>query len=821
MKTRQQARQERNLQAAKNQYRKDKEDLKAIRLMPEGKLAKQEKKRLVAAVKKAKRDGKIPKSAQETIPYREMHRDGICDVDGHYFTKQVEFFDINYQLAQNEDKNIIFENWCDFLNYFDSSIRFQLSFINQRADMERFRKSIDIPEQGDAFNEIRREYAGMLRGQLSRGNNGLTKTKYITFGVEAENLKAAKTRLERIEADIMANFKVLGVKAKSLDGYERLVILHQMFHPAGERKFHFSWDAIWRTGLSSKDFIAPDSFTFQNGQYFKVGRTYGAASFIQILAPELTDRMLADFLDLENGMVVTLHIQSIDQSAAIKTIKRKLTDIDKMKIEEQKKAVRAGYDMDIIPSDLATYGNEAKTLLEDLQSRNERMFLVTILVMNLADKRQKLENNVFQTAGIAQKYNCALRRLAYQQEQGFVSSLPLGVNQVEIQRGLTTSSTAIFVPFTTQELFQSGEALYYGVNALSSNLIMCDRKKLKNPNGLILGTPGAGKSFSAKREITNSFLITTDDIAIIDPEAEYSPLVTALGGQVIKVSPTSTQYINPMDINLNYSEDDDPLILKSDFILSLMELMMGKVEPDEKSIIDQCLRRVYHRFFDDPRPEKMPVLQDLYEEIQKYGGDKARHVVDCMAIYVTGSLSVFNHRTNVDIKSRIVCYDIKELGKQLKKLGMLVVQDQVWGRVTVNREVHKSTRLYIDEFHLLLKEEQTAAYSVEIWKRFRKWGGVPTGITQNVKDLLSSREIENIFENSDFIYMLNQAAGDRQILAKQLNISPHQLSYVTNSNAGEGLLFYGNVIIPFIDHFPKQTHLYQLLTTRPEDLAKA
>ena len=789
--------------------------------MPEGKLAKQEKKRLVAAVKKAKRDGKIPKSAQETIPYREMHRDGICDVDGHYFTKQVEFFDINYQLAQNEDKNIIFENWCDFLNYFDSSIRFQLSFINQRADMERFRKSIDIPEQGDAFNEIRREYAGMLRGQLSRGNNGLTKTKYITFGVEAENLKAAKTRLERIEADIMANFKVLGVKAKSLDGYERLVILHQMFHPAGERKFHFSWDAIWRTGLSSKDFIAPDSFTFQNGQYFKVGRTYGAASFIQILAPELTDRMLADFLDLENGMVVTLHIQSIDQSAAIKTIKRKLTDIDKMKIEEQKKAVRAGYDMDIIPSDLATYGNEAKTLLEDLQSRNERMFLVTILVMNLADKRQKLENNVFQTAGIAQKYNCALRRLAYQQEQGFVSSLPLGVNQVEIQRGLTTSSTAIFVPFTTQELFQSGEALYYGVNALSSNLIMCDRKKLKNPNGLILGTPGAGKSFSAKREITNSFLITTDDIAIIDPEAEYSPLVTALGGQVIKVSPTSTQYINPMDINLNYSEDDDPLILKSDFILSLMELMMGKVEPDEKSIIDQCLRRVYHRFFNDPVPEKMPILQDLYEEIEKYGGERARHVVDCMAIYVTGSLNVFNHRTNVDIQSRIVCYDIKELGKQLKKLGMLVVQDQVWGRVTVNREAHKSTRLYVDEFHLLLKEEQTAAYSVEIWKRFRKWGGIPTGITQNVKDLLSSREIENIFENSDFIYMLNQAAGDRQILAKQLNISPHQLSYVTNSNAGEGLLFYGNVIIPFIDHFPKQTRLYQLLTTRPEDLAEA
>ncbi len=786
--------------------------------MPDGKFTKKDKKRLVAAIKKAKRDEKIPRTAQETIPYREMHRDGICDVDGHYFTKQIEFLDINYQLAQNEDKNVIFENWCDFLNYFDSSIRFQLSFLNQRADMEQFKKSIDIPEQEDAFNGIRKEYAGMLRGQLSRGNNGLTKTKYITFGIEADSLKAAKMRLERIETDILANFKVLGVKARCLDGYERLAILHHIFHPAGERKFRFAWDAIWQTGLSSKDFIAPDSFTFRNGQYFKVGQTYGAASFLQILAPELTDRMLADFLDMENSMIVTLHIRSIDQSAAIKTIKRKLSDIDKMKIEEQKKAVRAGYDMDIIPSDLATYGNEAKTLLEDLQSRNERMFLATVLVINMEEKRQKLENSVFQAAGIAQKYNCALRRLSYQQEQGFLSSLPLGVNQVEIQRGLTTSSTAIFVPFTTQELFQDGEALYYGVNALSNNLIMADRKRLKNPNGLILGTPGAGKSFAAKREITNAFLITTDDIAIIDPEAEYAPLVTALGGQVVKVSPVSNQYINPMDINLNYSEDDDPLILKSDFILSLIELMMGKVEPDEKSIIDQCLRRVYHRFFENPVPEKMPVLQDLYEEIKRYGGDKAQHVVDCMAIYVTGSLGVFNHRTNVDITSRIVCYDIKELGKQLKKLGMLVVQDQVWGRVTINREAHKSTRLYIDEFHLLLKEEQTAAYSVEIWKRFRKWGGIPTGITQNVKDLLSSREIENIFENSDFIYMLNQAAGDRQILAKQLNISPHQLSYVTNSGAGEGLLFYGNVIIPFIDHFPKDTNLYKLLTTRLEDL---
>ena len=824
MENRQQAKQAKRLQAAKQELRQEKADLRsAIRLTPDAKLGGAEKRRLAAAIKKAKRDGRLPQSAQQTIPYKEMCRDGICVVNDHYFTKQVQFYDINYQLAQNEDKNQIFENYCDFLNYFDSSIRVQLSFLNQRADMEERQRSISIPDQEDAFNGIREEYSDMLKDQLAKGNNGLTKTKYITFGIEAESLRAAKPRLERIEADILANFKALGVKAHGMDGYERLAVLHRMFHPADSQKFRFAWDAIYKTGLSSKDFIAPDSFTFRSGRRFQIGRTHGAVSFLQILAPELTDRMLADFLDLESSLVVTLHIQSIDQSAAIKNIKRKITDLDAMKIQEQKKAVRAGYDMELLPSDLVTFGAEAKTLLEDLQSRNERMFLVTLLVLNLADSVQKLENNIFQAAGIAQKYNCTLRRLDYQQEQGLMSSLPLGQNQIHIQRGLTTSSTAIFVPFTTQELFMDGEALYYGLNALSNNLIMADRKKLKNPNGLILGTPGSGKSFSAKREIANAFLITQDDIAIIDPEDEYSTLVQRLGGQVVDIPPTSSQYINPMDLNLNYSEDDNPLTLKSDFILSLMELIVGGkagLEPVEKTVIDRCVHIIYREYLQDPRPEKMPVLGDLYTLMRKQPEPEAQRLATALEIYVTGSLNVFNHRTNVEIKSRIVCYVIKKLGKQLKKFGMQVVQDQVWGRVSENREAHKSTRLYIDEMHLLLREEQTAAYTVEIWKRFRKWGGIPTGITQNVKDLLASREIENIFENSDFIYMLNQAGGDRQILAKQLNISPHQLSYVTNSNAGEGLLFYGNVIIPFVDHFPKDTELYSIMTTRPEDLAE-
>lgn len=783
------------------------------------KLTRAEKKEIAALIRAAKGDGKAH-TAQQTIPYLAMYPDGICKVTEKKYSKSIAYDDINYQLAQADDKTAIFENWCDFLNYFDATVSVQLSFINRGTHSGSAEETVAIPAQNDAFNSIRTEYTEMLKQQLAKGNNGFVKSKYITFSVEADNLHAAKARLARIETDILNNFKVLGAAARPMTGYERLETLHGVFHPEGE-PFRFSWDWLAPSGLTTKDFIAPSSFRFGEGRYFRMGRKIGAVSFLEILAPELNDRMLADILDLETGSIVNLHIRSIDQTEAIKTIKRKITDLDKMKIEEQKKAVRSGYDMDIIPSDLAMFGGEAKNLLQDLQNRNERMFLLTFLVVNLADTKRKLENDIFAAAGIAQKYNCALTRLDYQQEAGLMSSVPLGDNLIPIQRGLTTSSTAIFIPFITQELFQQGAALYYGLNALSSNMILCDRKRLKNPNGLILGTPGSGKSFAAKREITNAFLITDDDIIICDPEAEYYPLVRRLHGQVIRISPTSTQYVNPMDINLNYSEDDNPLALKSDFLLSLCELVIGGKEglmPVEKTVIDRSVRNVYRPFLAAPDPAKMPILGDLYDELLRQPEPEAARVAAALELYVSGSLNVFNHRTNVELSNRLVCFDIKQLGKQLKKLGMLIVQDQVWNRVTINRAEKKSTRYYMDEFHLLLKEEQTAAYSVEIWKRFRKWGGIPTAITQNVKDLLSSREVENIFENSDFVLMLNQAQGDREILARQLNISPQQMKYVTHTEAGEGLIFYGNVVLPFLDRFPQNTELYRVMTTRPEEV---
>ena len=761
-------------------------------------------------------------SAQQTIPYLVMHPDGVCQLPGGLYTKTVEYEDINYSVASTEDQTAIFSGWSSFLNYFDSSLPFQLSFINRRS-RSRSRYKVNIPPAQDDFDSIRAEFTGMLKNQIAKSNNGIERSKYITFGLPADGIAEARPRLERVEADVTGNLKRLGVPSVPMDGQARLALLHGQMHPGNREPFRFSWQDIPKTGLGTKDYIAPDSFDFRQARTFRIGQYWGAASYLQILASELSDKLLAEILELDAEMTVTMHIQTVDQLKAIKTIKGKISDIGKMKVEEQRKAVRAGYDPDILPPDLITFSKDAAELLADLQSRNERMFLLTFTVVNLAPTRQRLENDVFTVGGIAQKYNCTLKRLDWQQEQGFVSSLALGYNEVEIQRGMTTSSTAIFIPFMTRELRMAGPSLYYGMNALSHNVIMADRKKLKSANGLYLGSTGSGKSFAAKREIINVFLaIPKDRIIIVDPMGEYVPLVRRLGNQaqIIEISPDSPNHLNPMDVELNMTAGESPLSMKADFLLSLCELVVGGkdgLQPIEKTVIDRCVRLVYREQALGIATGKTPLLQDLYEELLKQPEPEARRVATALELYCTGSLNLFNHPTNVKTDKRVVCIVLKNMGENLRKIAMHITNEFVSQAVDANFHNGVSTWCYFDEFHILLRDALTASYFVAVWKMLRKKGCVPSALTQNVKDLLASREIEAILDNTDFMILLSQAQSDRAILAKQLGISEHQLSYITHSNSGEGLLFYGDVTIPFVDRFPRG-EIYNLLTTRPEDL---
>ena len=768
----------------------------------------------------AARAAKAALSAQQTIPYIAMHPDGVCQLPGGLYSKTVEYEDINYAVASTEDQTAIFGGWSSFLNYFDSSLPFQLSFINRRS-RDRSRYKVNIPEANDAFNSVRDDYTKMLKTQIAKSNNGIERSKYITVCLPADSVADARPRLERVEADVTGNLHRLGVQSEPLDGRGRLALLHGQMHPGSRETFRFSWKDILQTGMGTKDYIAPDSFDFRNSRTFRIGRYWGAASYLQILASELSDKLLAEILEMDAELTVTMHIQTVDQLKAIKTIKGKISDIGRMKAEEQKKAVRAGYDMEILPPDLITFSKDAAELLSDLQSRNERMFLLTFTVINLAPTRQKLENDVFTVGGIAQKYNCALRRLDWQQEQGFVSSLLLGYNGIEIQRGMTTSSTAIFIPFMTRELRMGGQALYYGMNALSHNVIMADRKKLKSANGLYLGSTGSGKSFAAKRELLNVFLTTNDRIIIVDPMGEYVPLARRLGGQIIEIAPDSPNHLNPMDIQLNLNGGDSPLSMKADFLLSLCELVLGGKEglqPIERTVIDRCVRLVYREIALGLEPEKTPLLQDLYEELLKQPEPEAQRVATALELYCTGSLNLFNHPTNVRTDNRVVCIVLKGMGENLRKIAMHITDEFVTQAVEDNFREGVATWCYFDEFHVLLRDQLTASYFVAVWKMLRKKGCVPSALTQNVKDLLASREIEAILDNTDFMVLLSQAQSDRAILAKQLGISEHQLSYITHSNSGEGLLFYGSVTIPFVDRFPRG-EIYDLLTTRPEDMA--
>lgn len=581
-----------------------------------------------------------PTTAQKTITFQKMYRDGICQVTSGFYTKMVEFYDINYDLLEIEDKGEILEEYSRLINYFDPSIKFELFLFNRQVNEQTLIDQFDIPLQADDFDDIREEYTQMLKKQAAKGNNGIIKSKYLIFGIESKGFKEARAKLVSIEADVIKNLTNLGTHAKSLDGKERLRILHEYFNQDTMEPFRFSFKELAESGKSVKDYIAPPGFDFRYPSRFKAGKMYGSVHYLDIIAPKFDDELLKKLLDLDANLTITMHMQTMDPVKAIKMLKGALTNIQKMKIEEQKKAVRSGYDMDILPTDIITYEKDTLDLLDDLNSSNQKMVKMTFLLTCYGRNKRELENITQRVSGIIQQANCNLRCMQYLQEQGLMASAPIGCNDTGIERDLTTKSTAILVPFCTQELFMPAPAIYYGLNALSNNMIMADRKRLRTPNGVILGTPGSGKSFSAKREILSCFLMTKDDIVVCDPEGEYFALVGALHGQVVRLATNSKDYLNPMDIQLSHKGDKEALKLKSDFIITLCDLIAGGkngLENDEKGIIDECIRHIYDAYFENPVPENMPILEDLYNALLEHKNKKAERIANSLVLYVHGS----------------------------------------------------------------------------------------------------------------------------------------------------------------------------------------
>lgn len=820
---------------------------KKIRIPVNGPIPMATKMELVKAVKKAKMQGKIPTSAQESIPYEKPYEDGIFESAPGYFTQTIAFEDITYQLLDEEYKDEIFDKWSSLINFFDENKPFQLCYGNMEMNREEYEKELAIPKD-DSDNKIRRvirkEYSDHQIKQFTKGTNNLKRVRYLTFGVYAKDYPSAKRKLVKDAKHIQKKFKKMGSNYKLLNGYERLELLFYLFHPGTKKKFLWNFDMLVKTGLSSKDFISPSSFCFKPSpdfnatKYFKVGDRIGAVSYIHIYANEMDDRIIDEILSINSNIWISFNGRALNRIDALNYAKDNINDIQQMIVANQRSAVERGYDMDLLPPELRDYQDASEQLFRDVRRKDQKMINATITVVQTAKSRKKLEDNVHELENILNGFQCKLSRADNRQEQGYMSSLPLGNNFLDSKRTFTTSDLAIFIPFTTNELYAKQGQLY-GINSLSNNVIMVNKKKSANPNTLILGAPGFGKSFFTKLiEVLDTFLKTKDHILIVDPEGEYKWLVKLLGGQVVDISLNSKEHINFMEIDLNRRNEQDiddagkvyePVAAKCNFVVSVCEQIMGKngeLDEDKKAVIDYACNNIYKRFAKEPIKEKMPIPEDLYnelrgenlpEEMKEFG----KKLSVALSRYVNGSLSYFNHRSTINIHSRLVCYNLKNMDEAQKKVTMLMIQENVWGRVAENREKGIYTRTIFEEFHLLLKEPKTAEYMVSLWKRLRKWGGIPTGVTQNVKDLFRSQQIENILDTTNCIVMLNQLGDDANILAAHLNLSVEEMGYIQSGEVGKGLIWIERTKVPFENEFPQNTLCYKILTTKLEESIKA
>ena len=760
----------------------------------------------------------VPKSVQDTIPIRRIWPDGLFQFGGK-FSKTIRFSDINYAIASKEDKTSMFLGYSELLNALDTGSTTKITINNKRLNRRNFEQEILIPPQGDHLDGGRSEYNAMLLDKVTDSSNSMVQERYVTVSTHKKTPEEARTFFDRVMNDVTTRLNHLDSHCEELDAVERLRVLHDFYRVGEESRFHIDLRECMKTGRSFKDAICPDSMEFRK-DHFILGDKYGRAMFLKEYASYIKDSMINELTSLNRTMMLSIDVIPVPTDEAVREMQNRLLGVETNVTNWQRRQNSNNNFSAVVPYDLEQQRKETREMLDDLTTRDQRMMFAVVTLVHLADSKEELDSDTETLQSIARKHLCQLTTLNWQQDAGLVTALPLGLRRIDALRTLTTEALAVLMPFKAQEIRDRG-GIYYGQNVISKNLIIADRKQLLNGNGFVLGVSGSGKSFTAKREITALALSTQDDILIIDPESEYRPLVEGLGGEVVEISATSSNHINAMDMEQGYGEGENPVVLKSEFLLSLCEQSVGagKLSAKEKSIIDRCTAQCYHDYVRDGCRGQAPTLQDFHAELLRQPEAEARDVALALELFTEGSLNTFAKPTNVDMSSRIACYDIRKLGKQLLSMGMLVILDSFLNRITRNRRLGRNTWIYIDEIYLLFQHEYSANFLFTLWKRVRKYGACCTGLTQNVDDLLQSHTARTMLANSEFLVMLNQASTDRLELARLLNISDNQLSYITNVDFGRGLIKCGSAIVPFMDNFPRHTQLYKLMTTKPSDLA--
>lgn len=781
----------------------------------------------------------LPKTAQDTIPYTNAYKSGIIETDTGFFTKSYKLIDINFKVSSIEDQRNIFEHYKDFLDSFDSETRIQIVVNNKNADIKAIMNSILCKMEKDGYNEYRGEINEMLRQKMAEGRNNIVSEKYLVVGSHYPNIRDAMSGFSRVDTEISQHFKAIAnspdLQTVPQDLQERLKCLHDILNVGNEENLSSPIDfkSISNEGLTTKDVISPSGFRFEN-DLFRIGDKYARTLFIKNFPSSLTTDFMADLSSLSFNFTATFNIEPLASDTAVKMVSRQMTNIRANVIKAEKDAFKAGYSGDLISPDLKYAQEQAEILLDNMRSGKQKLFFVNVVIMQFADTKEELNLNTESIITLGNKYLLSINKLLYQQEAGFRTALPLARNDLSVKRLMTTDAVALFIPFTTKELSQKG-GMYYGLNAVSKNMIIYNKLSAINQNGLIIGLPGSGKSFAAKREMVNVFLTTKDDIFVIDPESEYVRMAQLLDGAVIPIAPGTNNFLNPFDMDIHYGDSEDgqsnPVTLKSDFIRMLCETAMGKhyeLTHTEKSIIDRVVIELYKPYLKHMQKDvkdktitcdmsASPTMYGFYDLLMNQPEPEAQNIALALEIYCLGSYDTFAHKTTVDVSNRFTVYDIKNIGNGMKELGLQVCLNHIWNKMIENQGKGKRTWLYIDEFHILTKTRSSAEYLQQIWKRARKWAGAVCGITQNIVDLMGSDEAVTILNNTVFIMMLSQSPVDRANLASLYNISDAQLTYITNSPAGQGLIYTGETIIPFIDNFPKDTKLYKVMTSKPEE----